>query len=176
MMNKNSPIYLACFLAITSGIAGGALYAANAATAPVIAQNAEKAEKQSLLAMYPSASLDDFQKVEAQAITADHPTIETVYKYGENDVIFKCSVSGYDQGTVFLVSIDAKNGSIDRFKAISNGDTKGIGSRILDQEFADSLIGKQASGDLDTISGATYTSTPVIEAIHQCALIAQEID
>ncbi len=175
-MNKNSPVYLACFLAITAGIAGGALYAANAATAPVIAQNAEKAEKQSLLAMYPDASLDAFVKVDAQAITADHPMIETVYKYGESDVIFKCSVSGYDQGIVFLVYIDTANVTIDSFKAISNGNTKGIGSRIMDQEFADSIIGKDASGELDTISGATYTSTPVIEAIRECAVIATQID
>ncbi len=175
-MNKNSPVYLACFLAITAGIAGGALYAANAATAPVIAANAEKAEKQSLLAMYPDASLDEFVKVDAAAITADHPFVETVYKYEESDVIFKCSVSGYDQGTVFLVSIDTANDIIDSFKAISNGDTKGIGSRILDQEFADSIIGKDASGELDTISGATYTSTPVVEAIRECAVIATQID
>lgn len=175
-MNKNSPIYLGCFLAITAAIAGGALYAANAATAPVIARNAENAEKQSLLEMYPDANLDEFVKVDGEAITADHPFVENIYKFGDQDVIFKCSVSGYDQGTVFLVSINVPEDKIDSFKAISNGDTKGIGSRIMDQSYADSLIGKQASGELDTISGATYTSTPVVEAINECAQIAAQID
>lgn len=175
-MNKNSPVYLGCFLAITAGIAGAALYGANAATAPVIAANAEKAEKQSLLEMYPDANLDDFETVSAEAITADHPIVENVYKYGSDDVIFKCSVSGYDGGTVFLVSINVPENKVDSFKAISNGDTKGIGSQVMDQSYADTLIGKDASGDLDTISGATYTSQPVVDAIHEVAEIAAQID
>lgn len=175
-MNKENPAYLALFLGIVAAIAGGALYAANSATAPVIAANAEKAEKASLLEMYPEAKIEDFQCVDASAITADHPDVVNVYKYGEDVVIFKCSVSGYDGGTVFLVGIDAANDTVDGFKAISNGDTKGIGSKIMDQAFADSVNGKQASGQLDTISGATYTSTPVVQAINECATIATQID
>lgn len=176
MMKKSSPLYLAIFLAIVAAIAGGALYFANSMTAPVIAKNAENAEKASLLEMYPDASLDDFQAVDAEAITADHPEIESIYKYGDNVVIFKCSVSGFEGGTVFLVAIDAANDTVEAFKAISNGDTKGIGSKITESAFAESVTGKQASGTLDTISGATLTSTPVVEAINMCAGVATQID
>ncbi len=175
-MNKNSPAYLAIFLAITAAIAGGALYGANSLTEPVIQANADKAEKASLLEMYPDASLDEFETVDAEAITADHPDVESVYKYGEDIVIFKCTVSGYDKGTTFLVAINAADGTIDHFKAIENGDTKGIGSRIMDQSYADSLQGKDAAGELDTISGATYTSTPVVSAINECAQLAAQVD
>lgn len=175
-MNKQSPLYLAIFLAIVAAIAGGALYAANSATAPIIAANEEKAEKASLLEMYPEASIDDFESVDASDITPDHPFVDKVYKYCDNVVVFKCTVSGYDGGTVFLVGIDAANDLVDGFKAISNADTKGIGSKITESAFAESVIGKQASGQLDTISGATYTSTPVVQAINECAVIATEID
>lgn len=174
-MNKNSPVYLAIFLAITAALAGSALYAANSMTQPVILANAEKAEKASLLEMYPDASLDQFETVDAEAITADHPIVQNVYKYGDI-VIFKCVVSGYDKGTTFLVAINAADGTIDNFKAIENGDTKGIGSKIMDQSFADSLKGKDAAGELDTISGATYTSTPVVNAINECAALAAQVD
>ncbi len=221
-MNKNSPVYLAIFLAITAALAGSALYAANSMTQPVILANAEKAEKASLLEMYPDASLDQFETVDAEAITADHPIVQNVYKYGDivifkcvvsgydkgttflvainaadgtidnfkaiengdtkgigskgDIVIFKCVVSGYDKGTTFLVAINAADGTIDNFKAIENGDTKGIGSKIMDQSFADSLKGKDAAGELDTISGATYTSTPVVNAINECAALAAQVD
>lgn len=175
-MKKDSPAYLALFLAVTAGIAGGALYGANSLTAPVIKANAEKAEKASLLEMYPDASIDDFVVVDAESIIAEHPSVQGVYTYGEDIVIFKNSVSGYDGGTVFLVAINKTEDTIDAFKAISNGDTKGIGSKITENAFAQSLFGKQASGTLDTISGATITSTPVVEAINECATIAPTVE
>ncbi|MBF0579506.1 FMN-binding protein [Erysipelotrichaceae bacterium RD49] len=175
-MNKQSPLYLAIFLAIVAAIAGGALYGANSLTLPIIKANEEKAEKASLLEMYPDASIDDFTTVDVADITPDHPFVDNVYTYGENVVIFKCSVSGYDGGTVFLVGIDKANDVVDAFQAISNADTKGIGSKITESAFKDSIVGKQASGQLDTISGATYTSTPVVQAINECATIATEIE
>lgn len=60
-MKKDSPAYLAIFLAVVAAIAGGALSFANSMTAPVIKSNDEKAEKASLLEMYPEASVDDCQ-------------------------------------------------------------------------------------------------------------------
>ena len=51
----NKIVHLGLFLAIVSAVAGGALAFANQMTAPVIAANNEKQEKESLLAMYPDA-------------------------------------------------------------------------------------------------------------------------
>ena len=90
-------------------------------------------------------------------------------------MIFKCSVGGFDGGTVFLVAINSEDDTVDSFQAISNGDTKGIGSKITEDAFKESVTGKKASEPLDTISGATITSTPVVEAINKCAQIAAEI-
>lgn len=172
---KNNIVHLTVFLGIVAAIAGGALSFANQMTAPVIQANNEAAEKASLLEMYPDADLSDFEVVTDDGIMADHPEVEGIYKYGDN-VIFKMSVSGYDGGTVFLVSINPETDTIDNFVAISNGDTKGIGSKILDDDFRESLIGQSASGHLDTISGATYTSTPVITAINEAATYAAEVE
>lgn len=173
---KNNILHLTLFLGIVSALAGGALAFANQLTAPVIAANAEKAEKESLLEMYPDADLSDFEAVGADDITVDHPFVESIYKYEGDKVIFKCAVSGFDGGTVFLVSINADSSEIDNFKVISNGDTAGIGSQIKDDAFKDSIVGKDANGQLDTISGATITSTPVVDAIHTCAELAAQID
>ena len=49
----NKIVHLGLFLAIVSAIAGGALAFANQMTAPVIAENNERQEKESLVAMYP---------------------------------------------------------------------------------------------------------------------------
>lgn len=175
-MKKDSPAYLAIFLAVVAAIAGGALSFANSMTAPVIKSNDEKAEKASLLEMYPEASVDDFKVVDTADITPDNPEVEGVYTYEGNIVIFKCTVAGYDGGTTFLVGINNDDGTISAFKAISNGDTKGIGSQIMDEPFAQSIIGKDAAGELDTISSATRTSQPVVDAINKCAELASEVE
>lgn len=164
-------LYLGFFLAVVSALAGGALAYANSVTAPIIAQNNENAEKEVLLEMYPDASLDDF---EVMSVTTDNADINKIYKYGDL-YIFNMSVSGYDGGTTFLVAINADDNVIDKFEAISNGDTKGIGSKITEEPFAESVTGKKATGDLDTISGATVTSTPVVEAIREAGDIAAQL-
>lgn len=168
----NKIVHLTLFLAIVSAIAGGALAFANQLTAPVIALNNERAEKQVLLEMYPSANVDDFKIMD---VTTDNPTVNKIYSY-EDNYIFNMSVSGYKDGTTFLVAINKDDLTVSGFKAISNGDTKGIGSKITESAFADSVVGKDAAGQIDTISGATVTSTPVVEGIHQAADIAAGLE
>ncbi len=168
----NKIVHLALFLAIVSAVAGGALAFANQLTSPIIAENNAKQEKESLLAMYPDASEDDFKQVDT---SFDSKTVQKVYSY-KNVYIFNMSVSGYKDGTTFLVSIDKDTKKIDKFNAISNGDTKGLGSQVLDEPFKKSLEGKDASGELDTISGATVSSTPVVNGINEACSLMDELD
>ena len=127
----NKIVHLGLFLAIVSAVAGGALAFANQMTAPVIAENNERQEKESLLAMYPDANSNDFKLVNK---TLDSKTVQKVYEY-KNVYIFNMSVSGYKDGTVFLVSIDKDSKKIDKYNAISNGDTKGLGSQVTEAPF-----------------------------------------
>lgn len=167
----NKVLHLTVFLAAVSAIAGGALAYANEVTAPIIAKNKENAEKAVLMEMYPKASLDDFKVVD---YTGDDKEITKVYEYGDL-YIFNMTVPGYDQGTTFLVAINSKDGKIAKYQAISNGDTKGIGSKVTEEPFAKSLEGKDAAGKLDTISGATYSSTPIVEGINKAAEIVPDL-
>ena len=168
----NKVLHLTLFLGGVSALAGGALAFANDMTAPVIAENKEKAEKEVLVEMYPKAEPEDFKQVDAKLDEDGH--INKVYEYNGN-YIFNMSVAGYKEGTSFLVSIDQESGEIDSYKAISNGDTKGIGSQVTEPEFSKSLLKKDASGELDTISGATVSSTPVVEGIHEAAKMAEKL-
>lgn len=167
----NKIVHLGLFLAIVSAIAGGALAFANQMTSPVIAANNEKQEKESLIAMYPDASENDFKVVNKKL---DSKTVQKVYSY-KNFYIFNMSVSGYKDGTVFLVSIDKDSKKIDKYNAISNGDTKGLGSQVTEKPFKKSLEGKNASGHLDTISGATVSSTPVVKGINEAAKLVDKL-
>ena len=167
----NKILKLGVFLAVVSAIAGGALAFANEMTAPVIAANNEKTEKAALLQMYPDASESDFEKVEFKS---ESTTVQKVYKY--NDLfIFNMKVSGYKDGTTFLVSINSNDKIIDNFLAMSNGDTKGLGSKVLEDDFKNSLLQKSSEEELDTISGATVSSQPVVDAINEASTYVDEL-
>ena len=157
-------IHLTLFLAIVSAIAGGALAFANQITQPIITANAEAAEKESLIQLFPGSSEADY--------SGDSTTIQKIYQYKDEALVFSMSVGGYSEGTTFLVAIDDQ-GMVVNYKGMSNGDTKGLGSKVLDDEtFINGLIGHDASGELDTISGATISSKAVVDGINEAAQVA----
>ena len=80
-------------------------------------------------------------------------------------------VSGYKDGTSFLVALN-DDGTIYDYVAISNGDTNGIGSKVTEDDFRNTLKGADATSDElldDTIAGATVSSKPVLEGIKEAA-------
>ena len=165
-------IHLTLFLAIVSAIAGGALAYANQLTAPIIAANEEATEKASLLELYPGSSVEDFTEVKYDG---DSKTIQKIYRYKEQAYVFSMSVSGYSEGTTYLVSINSE-GLVEAYKGMSNGDTSGLGSRVLDDKgFIEGLIGHDASSQLDTISGATRSSQPVVNGINEAAAVCEQL-
>lgn len=162
-------IHLTLFLAIVSAIAGGALAFANQITQPIITANAEAAEKESLIELFPGSSESDFEQIEYDG---DSKTIQKIYQYKDEALVFSMSVSGYSEGTTFLVAID-EQGMVVNYKGMTNGDTSGLGTRVLDDEdFINGLIGHDASGELDTISGATISSQAVVDGINEAAQVA----
>lgn len=168
----NKIIKLAVFLAVVAALAGGSLSFVNGITEPIITANNLAAERASLIEMYPEADVTDFEEVDNPV---DSNTITKIYKYN-NFYIFNCSVSGYKDGTVFLVSIDKDSLQIDKYVALSNGDTKGLGSKVTEPEFKNSLEGNDATGTLDTISGATVSSSAVVEGIHEAADVVSSLE
>lgn len=160
-------LHLTIFLALIAAIAGGALAFANQMTAPVIAANDLAAEKDSLKIIYPDVK-DDAFVLENQNVSK---TIEKIFKVEGKGYIFKVKVTGYKDGTSFLVALN-KDGTVFDYVAISNGDTQGLGTKVTEQPFRDSLKGKDAkSNDIlnDTITGATISSKPVILGIQEAA-------
>lgn len=160
-------IHLTVFLALIAALAGAALGFANAMTAPVIAENELAAEKETLKEIYPDVGDDAFVKVEDSVSS----TIEKIFKVEGKGYIFKMKTKGYKDGTSFLVALDA-NGTVVDYVAISNGDTSGLGTKVMEAPFRETLKGADAtSADIldDAITGATVTSKPVLEGIMEAA-------
>ena len=109
-------------------------------TAPVIAANELAAEKETLKEIYPDVSDDAFVKVKDNA----SKTIEKIFEVEGKGYIFKMKVTGYKDGTSYLVALN-KDGSVYDYVAISNGDTQGLGSKVTEKPFRESLKGKKES-------------------------------
>ena len=156
-------LHLTLFLALVAAIAGGALALANSLTAPIVAANALAAEKENLALIFPNEGDDDFEEITVK----DSETIEKIFQVKGEGTVFKMQVTGYKEGTSFMVALD-DNAKIIDYLVISNGDTQGIGTKVADDSFRDSLIGKNAEADtLDIISGATVSSRPVVDGINE---------
>lgn len=153
-------LHLTLFLAIIAAVAGGALAAVNGLTAPVIAENAIKEVKATLETFFPNGK---FKEVE---VKGDCEFITNVYEAEGDGVIYKLTVKGFSDPITFLVAIDV-DGNFAGYKVTEINDTNGFGTRVGDAEFYDPFIGQSIDTEVDTLSGATISSTAVVNGIHE---------
>lgn len=151
-------LHLALFLGLISAIAGGALSAVNSVTKPIIDANALKAEQSNLEKLYPGAEFAPIDLVDAPE------TITKAFEVVGEGVVYKCENQGFKNPIVFLIGI-SNDGTFSGYTVLENGDTSGIGTRVNEAEFSDGFIGESIDKSIDTLSGATISSTAVKEAI-----------
>ncbi len=158
-------VKLTVFLAIVAGISGGIMSFVYSQTNPIIQEAAIETVKESLEEIYPgeefseeSTGLDEYEGIEA------------VYKAGDAGYVYECSVYGYSSSTpiTFLIGLD-NDGTYKGYVVTDlSGETKGLGSQVGDDAFVSSIVGSDIGSDIDTISGATISSSAVLETIDNC--------
>jgi RnfABCDGE-type electron transport complex G subunit len=163
-------ISLTLFLALASALAGAVLAGVNSITAPIIKEQKIAAVKASLKEIFPSAA--DF----AEIATFTDPTglVDNVYEATGSGYAIKVTVVGYKDDITFLVGFDL-NDKIVGFKVTSINDTPGLGSKVGEPAFAQSLVGKNITEPLDTISGATISSSAAIRGIDAAIAVYQSL-
>lgn len=158
-------IYLACFLAIVSALAGGALTLANDMTIDRIIANKVAVDKANLEVIYPGA---DFTPVEN--FTDDSGKIVSIYQAGEQGYVYKLAVDGFGgKGSIeFMIGLGT-DGKVSGFTVLSCLDTKDIGTKVQEPDFANKIIGSDIGSKVDTISGSTVSSSAVVGGIDVAA-------
>ena len=84
---------------------------------------------------------------------------------------FKATAEGYEEDVVVYITLNA-DGTIATLRVDASGDTPAIGGQCEKEAFTSQFIGKSApfsTDNVDVISGATYTSKAVIEAVNRAA-------
>ncbi len=103
-------------------------------------------------------------------------SVEGVYKdKGSSSMAVLLSVKGYNPSNPMSVAVGFDgNGRISKCVVIScAGETKGIGTKVANEDFLAKFVGKTDSSDVDAISGATVSSSAFKSAIDDaCRVVA----
>lgn len=143
-------LFLIC--AVTAGVVAGV----NALTVDKINENLEAEIRGSIENM--------FGEGVAYTTLTDIPAgAEAIYEITSDGEKFYCvnlNSSGFGGDITMLVSIDLK-AYIVGVSVVSHSETPGLGSRAAESSFLDLFKGKTLSDNVDSISGATISSTAV---------------
>ena len=152
-------LYLACFLAIVSALAGGLLAAVNEVTAAKINANALAEVMGSLEKVFPGTTYADVTEY-----TDESGLVTGVYQAEGQGYMFQVETSGFKDTIKFVLGID-NDSKIVGYDVISISETSGIGSRVAEDDFRNTVIGKTTGDKVDTLSGATISSTAVVKGL-----------
>ena len=152
-------LHLTVFLALLSAISGGLLAYVNAITSPIIEEQKIAKVKSSLQELFPQAT--EFVEI---SFTDSTGKVTNAYEAKGYGYALGGGVRGYKDTITYLVGLDAA-GKIVGLKVTYINDTPGIGSRVGDPEFANSVVGKGSNDKVDTLSGATISSSAAIKGL-----------
>ena len=155
-------IHLTVFLAVVGALSAGVLSYVNDLTAPIIEAQKLAAVKESLEVLYPGAN---FSELSTEA--DETGLVSAAYKAEGKGYIYSVQVVGYNSSTPidFMMSID-NDGTISGYVVLTQQETNGIGSRVADDEFKNTVVGKGINDSISTLSGATVSSTAVVKGIN----------
>lgn len=139
---------------------------------PIIAQNSGMSFEPSFEVL-PTA--DSFVKADVDVSDVDGVAVKWVV-VAENGVgkTATVTVKGYADPMDVVVGVDS-TGSITGVKVMENNETENIGSKAVVTEYTSQFIGKQSDTSVETIAGATVSSTAVNKAVKVAYDILEQI-
>lgn len=161
----NETIKLVMALTIVCVVSAATLAIVYEKTKPLIDEAKLGELKKALQEVLPSAATFDELSVES-------PSFERIFKgLDTNDntvgIVYLTSAKGYQDYIKILVGVDLSTKTITKIKILEHTETPGLGSRINEDSFIDRFTGKSDFRDIDAITGATISSTAVIESVQQ---------
>ena len=164
-MRDASGLRMILTLIIIGAVCGGIIAWGDGLTAPIIEERERLAFEAALAEFYPD--METFEET-----TINGGAFYVISDAGGNllGVLGKGKVSGYGGNILFDLAANSA-GDIVGFRVSKQTETPGIGDIIFKEEFYGQFMGKNYADpitigvDVDTISGATVTTKPVLIGI-----------
>lgn len=166
MKKMNTSIKSIIVLVAICLVIGGAMAAVNMITEPKIAEAEAEAERLALAEVCPeNGGFEEIKKIELPE------SVKALYRDLDGEgYVAMLSVGGYDSSKPMSVAVGFTSGcQIIKCKVISaQGETSGIGSKVMNEDFLLQFEGKSEGLDgVDAISGATISSSALIDAVEE---------
>ena len=154
-------IKLALFLAVISALSGMSLSFVNDMTSPIIMEQGLAAEKSYLEGMYPGETFD-VKDIKGEKVVKEYTT-------SKGGKAYKIEGNGYGGKIVAIIGFDGE-GKIIGYDVIDcSTETKGFGSKVGEEPFISDVKSLSAGDTLDTISGATISSTVISQGFTEAS-------
>ena len=163
MKNKDSLKSIIVLLAICMVI-GAAMAGVNMLTKDTIAEVQAKKEAEALNEVV--AQNGGFEKIEN--ISSLPESVTAIYRDKDGEgIAMLVAAKGYDSSNPISIAVGFRNdGTIEKCSVIScTGETSGIGTKVSGEGFLSQFDNKSDMSDVDTISGATISSSAFVKAI-----------
>lgn len=168
----NEPTKMVSVLVIVSLLSAASLSFVYEKASPLIEEKNRGELKRSLQEVTPTADRFDENNELNNLISDGREGIRSIYgAYQNNEKIgmaLLIDTIGFGGTIRILVGIDIKTDEITGIKILQHLETPGLGERIAKPEFLNQFIAKTIelnTKDIDSITGATISSTAVIRAI-----------
>lgn len=158
-MKKDLSIKSVIALTVICLVTALALSLVNYVTSPIIEKNEQEKENEALRRVLPAG--DEFSPLNIESMGLDG-RITAVYRAENGEgYVFKLTVKGYKSGMTLLCGVGA-DGKVDGAVCLSSSETMGH-----EKTYGDRFDGKDISsvGGVDTVSGATKTTSAYREAV-----------
>lgn len=160
---------------------GGAMFALDLYTGPIIEANNAGAEFAPLLAVMPEGAVFNGEaKLDLTTLSDVPASVTAIYKEANNlgYAIQTTTESDYSTAPMEITIGIAADGTICGVRIDSYNDTPAFDFRVKDPNYLASFIGKDSAlTDIGTVSGATYSSTAFKNAVSEAmsVLIANDM-
>ncbi len=144
-------------------------------TKPVIEQSLDAASNEARKEVLSTA--ESFEKIKLDNDTLEQYGVIEAHRSNDNGVAVKVESKGYSTSgnIVLMIGIDS-NGTISGIKLLEHSETDGLGTKALGNDYFSQFYGKNESvSDVSPVSGATYSSTGVKNAINNALKLYETV-
>lgn len=132
-------------------------------TKPYIERSANKAAYEAIEKLFPQIEGFDETSISASQLKQYGCTFLRKASDGSAAAI-QIETNGYQAGLTVMVGINADK-TISGVRVVSHGETEGIGTRAMTEEYLGKYVNKSSAEDVELLSGATYTSEGIRNAV-----------
>lgn len=141
----------------------------NSVTAPIIEENERVKAEETRAAVLPGAA--DFEELDVSDLVVDSAFRET----SGLGYVMSASYKGYGGLVTVTVGLD-NDGKIVGISADVGTETVGVGSKAGQEAYTSKYLGLTGTAaSVDTISGATYSSTAVKNSVNEVLSVFDEV-